>query len=71
MTQILQLKTYEGEPVDTWLTLGEVVGVHIAEEFLADGIYQTGQAHPILRGGGPSAYFEITPDAQFDLTRPP
>jgi flavin reductase (DIM6/NTAB) family NADH-FMN oxidoreductase RutF len=71
VTQILQLKTFEGEPVDSWLTLGEVVGVHIDEEFLADGIYQTGQAHPILRGGGPSAYFEITPDAQFDLTRPP
>lgn len=71
VTQILQLKTYAGEPVDTWLTLGEVVGVHIDEKFLDDGIFQTGKAHPVLRGGGPSAYFEIGPNARFDLTRPP
>jgi flavin reductase (DIM6/NTAB) family NADH-FMN oxidoreductase RutF len=71
VTQILQLHTYEGEAVDTWLTLGEVVAVHIDEAFLENGIFQTGKAHPILRGGGPSAYFEITEDAKFDLTRPP
>jgi flavin reductase (DIM6/NTAB) family NADH-FMN oxidoreductase RutF len=71
VTQILRLQTAAGEPEDTWLTLGEVVGVHIDENFLEDGIFQTGKAHPILRGGGPSAYFEITPDARFDLVRPP
>ena len=71
VTQVLQLKTYDGEPVDTWLTLGEVVGVHIDGEFLDDGVFQTGLAHPVLRAGGPSAYFEVTPDARFDLTRPP
>ncbi len=71
VTQILQLKTYAGAPVATWLTLGEVVGVHIDEEFLDDGIFQTGKAHPVLRGGGPSAYFEIGPAARFDLIRPP
>ena len=50
--------------------LGEVVGVHIDSALLKDGIYQTAAARPILRGGGPADYFEISPDQNFKMYRP-
>lgn len=50
--------------------LGEVVAVHIDESLLEDGIYQTARAQPILRAGGPSAYYGIDESLRFDLVRP-
>jgi len=50
--------------------LGEVVGVHIAESLLEEGIYQTAKAQPILRAGGPTAYYAISDSHRFDLVRP-
>jgi flavin reductase (DIM6/NTAB) family NADH-FMN oxidoreductase RutF len=52
LSQCIQLTTAEGQAVDTWLVLGEVVAVHIDESLLDDGIYQTAKAQPILRAGG-------------------
>jgi hypothetical protein len=60
----------DGVPVPTWLVLGEVVGVHIARHLLKDGIYDTAAAQPILRGGGPADYFEVSPDNLFKMFRP-
>ncbi|KAF1049561.1 flavin reductase family protein [Xylophilus sp.] len=70
LTQLVQLQGADGQKVPTWLVLGEVVGVHIGTALLKDGIYDTGAAHPILRGGGPADYFEITPEALFRMRRP-
>lgn len=68
VSQIVQLQAASGVPVDTWLVLGEVVGVHIARHLLSEGIYQTAAAEPILRGGGPADYFELGP--LFRMRRP-
>jgi flavin reductase (DIM6/NTAB) family NADH-FMN oxidoreductase RutF len=70
MTQIIQLKTVDGDAVQTWLTLGQVVGVHISNSLLQGGVYDTAAARPILRGGGAADYFEIRPDDLFRMTRP-
>ena len=70
LTQLIQLQNKEGQAVDCWLTMGEVVGVHIDEELLLDGVYQTAAASPVVRAGGPSAYFTVTADASFDMIRP-
>lgn len=70
LIEIIQLKGVDGRPVQTWLVLGEVVGVHIAQAALRDGIYDTAAQHPILRAGGPGAYAEITPATMFDMPRP-
>ena len=70
LTQVIQLQRANGESVDTWLVLGEVVGVHISRSLLVDGIYDTARAQPILRGGGPADYFEIGPEARFRMFRP-
>ncbi|AQA02346.1 Asp/Glu/hydantoin racemase [Mycobacterium sp. MS1601] len=70
LTQLVQLTTSAGEVVPTWLVLGEVVAVHIDADLLTDGIFDTGAARPIVRAGGPAQYFEITPDAAFEMRRP-
>ncbi|MEP9369119.1 flavin reductase family protein [Xanthobacter sp. VNH20] len=70
LTQLIQLRSAAGEAIKSWLVLGEVVGVHIARVLLKDGIYQTAEAHPVLRAGGPSGYVEITPEAVFHMWRP-
>ena len=70
LTQLVQLADVEGNPVNAWLTLGEVVAVHIDEDLLVGGVYDTAAAHPVVRGGGPSTYFEITADRRFDMVRP-
>ena len=68
VSQILQLQGADGTQVDTWMVLGEVVGVHIDRTLLVDGVYNTAAAHPILRGGGPADYFEL--GALFRMYRP-
>jgi flavin reductase (DIM6/NTAB) family NADH-FMN oxidoreductase RutF len=68
LTQMIRLQSAAGEAVDTWLTLGEVVGVHIDESLLVNGIYDTAAARPILRGGGAADYFEL--GSPFKMRRP-
>ncbi|AUX92891.1 flavin reductase family protein [Mixta gaviniae] len=70
LTQHLQLQNADGEPLDGWLILGEVVAVHIDPALLEEGIYQTSKAQPVLRAGGPSAWYGISEDQRFDLVRP-
>lgn len=70
LSQHLQLADSNGNAADTWLILGEVVAVHIEESLLENGIYQTAKANPILRAGGPSAYYAIEEAMRFDLIRP-
>lgn len=70
VTQIVQLQSANGAPVDTWLVLGEVVRVHIDERFIVEGRYDTAAASPILRGGGGGDYFELSPSALFRMKRP-
>ncbi|MDB5745741.1 MAG: flavin reductase family protein [Massilia sp.] len=70
VTQVIQLQRASGEMVPTWLVLGEVVGVHIAQASLRDGIYDTAAAGHILRGGGPADYFSIGPEQLFHMFRP-
>jgi len=70
LTQLIQLQSANGEKLDQWLVLGEAVVIHIADDLLENGIYQTAKAHPILRAGGPSAYYAISDDLRFDMIRP-
>jgi flavin reductase (DIM6/NTAB) family NADH-FMN oxidoreductase RutF len=70
LTQVLQLQGADGAKVPTWLVLGEVVGVHIDESLLKDGVYDTAAAGHILRGGGPGDYFSVGPAQLFKMFRP-
>jgi len=70
LTQIIQLQGADGTKVPAWLTLGEVVAVHIDKTLIKDGVYQTAMARPIVRAGRRGDYFEIRPEAMFEMTRP-
>jgi len=69
VTQMEQLKNAQGEAIETWMVLGEVIGVHINKELIEGGIYDAVLAEPILRGGGPADYFSITRDNLFQIHR--
>jgi flavin reductase (DIM6/NTAB) family NADH-FMN oxidoreductase RutF len=70
LTQIIQLQGADGKKAEAWLTLGEVVGVHLDKAMVRDGVYQTALARPIVRAGRRGDYFEIRPDAMFEMVRP-
>lgn len=70
VTQVLQLAGSDGQKVETWMVLGEVVGVHIARHLLREGIYDTAAAYPVMRGGGAADYFTVGPEQRFSMHRP-
>lgn len=70
LTQLIQLEDANGEKLAQWMVLGEAVAIHIDHQLLEEGIYQTAKANPILRAGGPSAYYAISDNLRFDLVRP-
>ncbi|MGB6237379.1 MAG: flavin reductase family protein, partial [Bradyrhizobium sp.] len=70
LTQVVQLQGADGKKANAWLTLGEVVAVHIDKAMIRDGVYQTALARPIVRAGRKGDYFEIRQDAMFEMTRP-
>ena len=57
-----------GEPV-YFMIVGQVVGVHIDDRFVADGLVDTGAMRPITRAGYHD-YFVATPETKFSLRRP-
>ncbi len=71
LSQLIQLQAADGDKIDSWLVLGEVVAVHIDKQLLsAEGEFLTTKASPILRAGGPTSYYGISEDNRFDLSRP-
>jgi flavin reductase (DIM6/NTAB) family NADH-FMN oxidoreductase RutF len=70
LTQLIQLQGADGAKADAWMVFGEVVAVHIAKQLIKDGVYQTADAHPILRAGRMGDYAEIRPDMMFEMIRP-
>jgi flavin reductase (DIM6/NTAB) family NADH-FMN oxidoreductase RutF len=70
LCEVIQLKGADGARAEAWLTLGEVVAVHIDKAMIRDGVYQTALAQPIVRAGRKGDYFVIREDAMFEMTRP-
>ena len=70
VAQIVQLQGADGVKANAWLTLGEVVAVHIDKAMIKDGVYQTALARPIVRAGRKGDYFVIRQDAMFEMPRP-
>jgi flavin reductase (DIM6/NTAB) family NADH-FMN oxidoreductase RutF len=51
------------------LVIGQVVGVHIDDRFVVDGLVDTAAMRPIARSGYHD-YFVATPETKFSLRRP-
>ncbi|MEQ5844072.1 flavin reductase family protein [Paraburkholderia acidicola] len=68
LLQVIRLHTLDGTPMDNFLALGQVVGVHIDPAYLKDGLFDTQAAQPIMRAGYRADYAEI--GAMFQMVRP-
>lgn len=68
------LKTVALDPLEGparyHLVLGQVVGVHIDDRFLVNGLVDTAAMRPIARAGYHD-YFVSTPETKFSIRRPP
>jgi flavin reductase (DIM6/NTAB) family NADH-FMN oxidoreductase RutF len=63
----MELKDLDGRPVNHFFVLGQVVCVHIRDEFIVDGRFNTAKARPISRLG----YRDYaTVEAVWQMTRP-
>lgn len=51
VTEILEPKGLDGRPAGVFVVVGEVVGVHIDEAFLTDGLFDTVKAGNVSRLG--------------------
>jgi flavin reductase (DIM6/NTAB) family NADH-FMN oxidoreductase RutF len=70
VTEIIVLKDTAGRAVNSWVTFGEAVAIHIRKDLIEDGVYNTVLAEPIARGGGPADYFTIGEAQRFRMKRP-
>ncbi|WP_248322867.1 flavin reductase family protein [Caballeronia sp. Sq4a] len=68
LLQVVRIHDLAGQPMNNWLALGQVVGVHIRSEFLKDGLFDTAAARPIMRAGYRADYAEI--GEMFQMIRP-
>ncbi|WP_133647302.1 flavin reductase family protein [Paraburkholderia flava] len=68
LLQVIRLNTLDGTPMDNFLALGQVVGVHIDNAYLKDGLFDTHAAQPVMRAGYRADYAEI--GAMFQMFRP-
>ncbi len=41
----------DGKPIDTFLVIGQVVGIHISDDFITEGRFDTAAANPLARCG--------------------
>ena len=67
--QTVRLNDIHGEPTEQHVVFGQVVGVHIDERFIRDGLLDTAAMRPIARAGY-GDYFVSTPETKFSLRRP-
>lgn len=51
VAQSFRLQDAEGAPLEGWMIIGQVVGVHIDEAYLRDGRFDTAAAQPLARCG--------------------
>lgn len=69
LLQTVRLNDIHGEPTEQHVVFGQVVGVHIDERFIRDGLLDTAAMRPIARAGY-GDYFVSTPETKFSLRRP-
>lgn len=68
LLQIVRLHDVEGNALENYLVLGQVVGVHIDPRYLKDGLFDIAAAQPIMRAGYQADYAEL--GALFQMWRP-
>ena len=67
--QTVRLEDVNGHPTQRYVVFGQVVGIHIDERFIVDGLLDTAAMMPIARAGYHD-YFVSTPETRLSLQRP-
>jgi len=67
LLQVLTLKDLEGRPLDNHVVFGQVVGIHIDDRYIRNGLLDTAAMKPIARCGY-NDYAVV--DAVFSIVRP-
>lgn len=67
--QTVPLTPLEGGEPRYYLVIGQVVGIHIDDRFIVNGLVDTAAMRPIARSGYRD-YFVATPETKFSITRP-
>ena len=67
LIKIVSVETFDGQPVDGHVVFGQVVGVHIDDRFIVDGLLDTAAMKPIARCGY-DQYAVV--ESVFSMTRP-
>jgi flavin reductase (DIM6/NTAB) family NADH-FMN oxidoreductase RutF len=67
--QTVALVPIEGGAPKYYLVIGQVIGIHIDDRFIVDGVLDTAAMRPIARAGYRD-YFVSTPETRFSMTRP-
>lgn len=68
LLQVVHLHDLDGNALEQYVVIGQVVGVHIAQAYLKDGLFDLVAAQPIMRAGYIADYVEI--GNPFKMTRP-
>ena len=69
LTEVIQPRTLDGGRADSFMVFGQVVGIHIREEIIRDGLIDMGIMRPLARMGYHD-YCDGGADV-FRMTRPP
>jgi flavin reductase (DIM6/NTAB) family NADH-FMN oxidoreductase RutF len=64
----VQLRDVDGRAVNQYLVVGQVVGIHLDESAIVNGVVDTARLRPVARLGGPGDYTVV--DGVFRMTRP-
>lgn len=64
----VRLSDTSGTPVNQWLVVGQVVGVHLDERVIDGGVVNTATLRPVARCGGPGDYAVV--ESVFQMVRP-
>jgi flavin reductase (DIM6/NTAB) family NADH-FMN oxidoreductase RutF len=67
--QTVRLNDVNGATTDRHVVFGQVIGIHIDDRFIKDGILDTAAMRPIARAGYHD-YFVSTPETKFSIRRP-
>ncbi len=67
LIKIVAMETADGQPVDSHVVFGQVIGVHIDDRFIVDGLLDTAAMKPIARCGY-DQYAVV--ESVFSMTRP-
>ncbi len=68
LLQVVRLHDLAGKELESYLVLGQVVGVHIDPRYLRDGRFDITAAQPIMRAGYRADYAEL--GGIFEMIRP-